>query len=289
MDIVTGYRGEPHITSTQDRSGNQGAYGEGSYILDVGNKMECTAYSATELHIADGVLSHQGCVALIPTGTYDTLEISAGTAGYNRIDLVVARYSKDAGTSVEDMELVVIEGTPTSSTPSAPSYNAGDIQAGASPVDMPLYQIRLSGITVSSITRVATLIDSLGTLKEKLTSKTTTYTPTFTVSSGTNPTVANISCRYYTVGNLMIITGRFQMTALGSVNTSALRISLPTGFTYGSFSVGAAGMIISASTPTAPIGIRFDSSMLQVLSASGGVPTLPTGYYSFFALAYFNE
>lgn len=155
MNIITGYRGTPHITSAQDRAKNQGAFGVGSYILDVGRMLEAEIASANEIRIRDGVLSHQGCVAVIEAGAYDTVEISSGSQGMERIDLIVARYTKDAETNVEDMQIVVIEGTPASSNPAAPSYNEGDIQAGDSPVDMPLYQVNISGISIGSCTLVA--------------------------------------------------------------------------------------------------------------------------------------
>lgn len=158
MNIITGYRGEPHITSTQDRAQNQGTYGTGSYILDVGQKLAATIVSANEIRIRDGVLSHQGCIANIEQGAYDSLEISNGTQGMSRIDLIVARYTKDAETNIEEMELVVIEGTPAASSPSVPSYNTGDIQAGDSPVDMPLYRVNISGINISSVTQVASAV-----------------------------------------------------------------------------------------------------------------------------------
>lgn len=158
MNIITGYRGEPHITSAQDRAQNQGTYGTGSYILDVGQKLAATTVSANEIRIRDGVLSHQGCIANIEQGAYDSLEISNGTQGMSRIDLIVARYTKDAETNIEEMELVVIEGTPAASSPAVPSYNTGDIQAGDSPVDMPLYRVNITGINISSVTQVASAV-----------------------------------------------------------------------------------------------------------------------------------
>lgn len=151
MNIITGYKGEPHITSLQDRAANQGSYGTGSYVLDVGSKMTASVASANEIHINDGVLSHQGCVAIIEPGTYDAVEINNGQQGMNRIDRIVARYTKNSETNIENLELVVIEGTPSASTPSAPSYSTGDIQNGALQVDMPLYNVRLSGITIASV------------------------------------------------------------------------------------------------------------------------------------------
>lgn len=151
MKIITGYRGEAHITSLQDRAANQGTYGTGSYVLDVGAKMAAEAASANEIRISDGILSHQGCVAIIEPGTYDSVAISNGMQGMNRIDRIVARYTKNAETNIESLELFVIEGTPSASTPTAPSYTTGQIQNGALVVDMPLYNVQLSGITVSSV------------------------------------------------------------------------------------------------------------------------------------------
>lgn len=158
MNIITGYRGEPHITSGQDRAQNQGTYGTGSYILDVGRKLVAEIVSANEIRIRDGVLSHQGCIANIEQGAYDSLEIANGTQGMSRIDLIVARYTKDAETNVEDVELVVIEGTAAASSPAVPSYNTGDIQAGDSPVDMPLYRVNISGVSIGSVTQVASTV-----------------------------------------------------------------------------------------------------------------------------------
>jgi hypothetical protein len=158
MNIITGYRGEPHITSSQDRAKNQGTFGTGSYILDVGQKLNAEIISANEIRIRDGVLSHQGCVANIEQGAYDSLEISNGSQGMQRRDLIVARYTKDAETNIEDISLVVIEGTPAASSPVDPSYNTGNIQSGDSPVDMPLYRVNINGTTISSTTRLASTV-----------------------------------------------------------------------------------------------------------------------------------
>lgn len=154
MKIVTGYRGEPHITSEQDRAKNQGIFGEGSYVLDVGTKLRADLESGNEIRIHDGVISHQGCVAVIEKGAYDSLILSNGTQGRQRIDLIVARYEKDVETEVESLDLYVIEGTPATSDPQVPAYQNGDIQAGDILVEMPLYTVLLDGVQVSTITSV---------------------------------------------------------------------------------------------------------------------------------------
>ena len=155
MNIITGYVGQPHITAAQDRAANQGSYGGDSYILNVGNKLAATASSATEIHVADGVVSHQGCVGVIDQGTYDVVEISPGTQGYQRIDLIVCRYERLADTGEESLTVRAIEGTPAASNPAVPAYTQGDIQGGDLVADMPLFQVLIDGITIDSITKVA--------------------------------------------------------------------------------------------------------------------------------------
>lgn len=155
MNIITGYMGTPHITSAQDRGQNQGCFGTGSYILDVGQQLAADIVSANEIRVRDGVLSHQGCVGIIEKSAYDSLEIANGSQDMQRIDLIVARYEKNAETSVESLTLAVIEGTAVASNPTPPSYNEGDIQAGDSPVDMPLYRVNINGVNIASTTLVA--------------------------------------------------------------------------------------------------------------------------------------
>lgn len=151
MEILTGYRGTPHITSAQDRFKNQGIVGAESYVFALGGQLAATITSPTQVQIADGILCHQGCVACIEHGDHETLTIQNGTQGMNRVDLIVARYVRNSSTNVEAVNLVVVTGTPSSGTPGFPTIYNGDIQAGDSPVDMDLYEIHLNGVTISSI------------------------------------------------------------------------------------------------------------------------------------------
>ena len=159
MNIVTGYRGEAHITSQQDQAKNQGIFGSGSYVLDVGQKLRAEAVSANEVRIYDGVLSHQGVVAVVEKNTYDSVTITSGSQGADRCDLIVARYTKEGSTGVESMTFEVIMGTEGETTP--PAYNEGDIQAGDSPVDMPIYEVHLSGVQIESLVPVASQIGNV--------------------------------------------------------------------------------------------------------------------------------
>lgn len=164
MDIITGHRGVSHVTSQNQRDINMGFVGEESYILPVGGELAATITGGSEVTIADGVLMMQGCAASIGYGQSETLTLQAGTAGYKRYDLICAQYTKDSD-GVESVALVVKTGTPTTGTPQYPSYTDGNIAAGDTLVEVPLYAVYFSGATIN---RVAPEISTTKTIGELL-------------------------------------------------------------------------------------------------------------------------
>lgn len=160
MKIITGYRNEPHVTSQQERDINIGLLGSGVHIMDVGAKMAATIVSANEVTIADGLLIAEGCTATIERGTTESMAIENGAQGMQRIDLIVARYTKDSSSAkpVEDMQLTVITGTPAASSPAVPAYTSGSIANGDALVEFPLYRVNINGITVESVTRIPSVV-----------------------------------------------------------------------------------------------------------------------------------
>ena len=160
MNIITGYRNEPHVDAQEFRNQNMGTFGSGTYILDVGSKMAATVVSATQITIADGIMIGEGNTAEVAYGTSETLAIDNGSQGMLRTDLIVARYTNNA--SIEDMELVVIKGTPAASDPATPAHNDGLIADGDSPVDFPLYAVHLDGISITSVERLVDVVSIKG-------------------------------------------------------------------------------------------------------------------------------
>ena len=160
MKIITGHKGQGHVTSEHDASWHRALLGEGSYILGTGSSLRADVISANEIRIRDGVLSHQGYFGIVEIGTYDSLAIANGAQGVKRKDLIVCRYTK-AG-KIENMELVVIQGTPSASNPATPSYNTGSIASGNSPVEFPLYVVNISGISVTGVERLADVVSING-------------------------------------------------------------------------------------------------------------------------------
>ena len=233
MNIITGYMGEPHVTAQQDRDINSAIFTTGTYILNIGSKMAATIVSANEVTIADGLVIAQGCAAEIARGTSESMSIDNGDQGMLRKDLIVLRYTKEASTGVEDMELAVIKGTPAASNPATPSYTSGSITDGDTLVEFPIYTVNLSGITIQSVTRNVSIlevpsksyVDSINTTLTNLinTTKTQLQNSINTLSS----TLTTVSNRVGTA--TLNTTAKNAMAAinelLGRINTLTSNLS----------------------------------------------------------------
>lgn len=162
---------------------DQAIMGTDSYVCGVGQKFAPTLVSNTSLKLADGEGVLQGVRFRIPYGSTVALTIAAGTSGYKRIDLVVARYTKSTGT----INFVVIKGTNATSSPATPAYNTGSVIAGAAVVDFPLYKITLDGTTVSSVDKLFTQLQTMKEMQDAI-SKLNTDTSTLVASIMPSPT-----------------------------------------------------------------------------------------------------
>ena len=154
VSIITGYTGERHITPYMDAAVNRSIFGEDGCILATGNQMSASMPTINSFVIADGAFSIQGHIG-VTNG--ETLAVDTCATGSNRIDLVVARFTHNATTLIDGLEIVLVKGTETTSAyPTTPTINTGVIANGATTVDLALYKINLSGSTVT-FSRVAEL------------------------------------------------------------------------------------------------------------------------------------
>lgn len=172
MNIITGYRGEPHITSQQKRNVNIGIFGVTPRIIKgIGSELAATIVSANAITIADGMVVCQGCTAEITRGTSESISIENGDQGMLRTDLIVVRYSKNSGTGVEDMQLAVIKGTPAASNPQMPAHTSGTIANGDVLAEFPLYAVNIDGISIDSVTLLmdkTSVVNWINTVLDKI-------------------------------------------------------------------------------------------------------------------------
>lgn len=160
IHLVTGYAGEAHVTSADMGAFNAAVLGSGQYVLGKGNKLAASVITNNQIRILDGDILMQGRHIRLNEDSHVDLTIENGSQGYMRNDLIVARYTKDAVTGVEDCNLVVIKGENAESNPSDPSYTAGDIiEEHAILNDMPLYRVPIDGLNVQTLVPLFTVLD----------------------------------------------------------------------------------------------------------------------------------
>ena len=169
MELVTGRKGEAHVTSQQDRMLHQGVFGVEAYILNTGKKLRPEVQSSNEIRIRDGALMVQGALSCVKINTYDSITIQNGTQGMKRIDLVVWQYVYNAENDTEYSEWNVIQGTPDEIEPHMPEYVQGDIQSGDNFVQVPYLAVHLDGINITEVRTLLEVIPDIYTTNKNLT------------------------------------------------------------------------------------------------------------------------
>lgn len=151
MKAITARKAAAHITPLMDAMWHRGIVTAEDCIFDSFEKFAADIASNNEVRIRSGVGMLQGRFFCIEPGTYDSAAISNGTQGEKRVDLIVARWTVNASSETEDVEIKVIQGTPTTDTPVAPDYTKGDLDNGELVADLPLYEVNINGINIESI------------------------------------------------------------------------------------------------------------------------------------------
>lgn len=168
MELVTGFKGEAHISAENWADLNRGLAGDGSYVLPVGEKFRAELVTNNLLKIYDGCGIFQGRQVVIPAGQSDEITIENGSQGEKRIDIVGVRYVKDESSKIETTESVYVKGTPAESDPVAPNLEEGNIRAGDLVANWALYQVELDGLNVVSVTPLFETLRSGAEVAEEL-------------------------------------------------------------------------------------------------------------------------
>ena len=168
MEIVSGRTGKPHVTSQQFRQIIEGIIGDESCILPSGENLEPELVSNNLLKIRSGMMCHHGNVSSVKIGTYDEVELTNGSQGMKRIDLVVNRYTRNEEDNTEKNEWIVIMGTPAESNPTVPEYTKGNLQEGDLVDDCPAFEVHFDGINITEVTKMLEIAQTNKDLTEKL-------------------------------------------------------------------------------------------------------------------------
>lgn len=161
LHLVTGYAGREHITSADQGSFNASLMGNGEFVLERGKQFETSIIANNQVRVFDGDILMQGRHIRMEQNTYADIYFENGTQGYKRIDLIVARYTKDTASGVEEAAIAVIKGVPSTGTAQAPAHTAGKIlEENASLNEMPLYEVSFDGINIQGIKKLFNTVNT---------------------------------------------------------------------------------------------------------------------------------
>ena len=214
MEIVSGRTGSPHVTSQQFRQLVEGTVGQESCILTSGENLEPELASNNILKIRSGMMSHHGNISSIKIGTYDEVELTNGSQGMKRIDLVVNRYTRNAETNVEANKWVAITGTPVASDPAVPAYTVGNLQEGDLTDDCPVFVVHYDGLNVTEVKKLLDVADNLGKMKTEL-AELNGKSGTLTSADQNNPIT---EYQLYKMGKMVVFNVTNYRKGQGAVN-----------------------------------------------------------------------
>ena len=155
--LVTGYAGSEHIKSEDQGSFNASFFGTDEFVMEVGNQMKASIVDNNTVRVLDGDILMKGRHIRINPETYEDLTIETGSGGVKRCDLIVMEYTKDVYTGIEGAALKVLRGEETTETPGIPVYTDGDVLAGAVLNQMPLYEVVIDGVVLTSLNPLFTV------------------------------------------------------------------------------------------------------------------------------------
>ena len=167
IHIVTGYAGKEHVTSADAGSMNAGIVGTGRYVMQTAEQFAAEIVSNNLIKVKSGDLMNQGRHIRIGINDYEEVTIQNGAQSVYRNDLIVMRYKKDTSTLIETAEIVVIKGT-AGATATDPTYTSGDILAGATQDDFPLYRVSINGLNIEKVTPLFSTVPNLDELNTKI-------------------------------------------------------------------------------------------------------------------------
>lgn len=161
MKAITAIQNEPHITPLMDSMWHQGILGKETCALNAYENFEAQVISNNEIRVRSGVGSIQGRFFCIEPNTYDAVTINNGSQGEKRKDLIVVHFEENTDTKVQTIDLRVIQGQPSESTPAVPEYTEGNLDDGDIIAEVPWLEVDLEGINIVGVKKVFELANRL--------------------------------------------------------------------------------------------------------------------------------
>lgn len=284
LHLVTGHSGNAHISAVDVANFNAGIFGSGTYVLPTGTQFQAVVESNNTVNISGGEMIIQGRHIRMPYAEVHPVSISNGTAGVNRADLIVIRYTNDFETGVENVEFAVIEGTETDGTPILPLYQTGDLLSGGCAIhEEPLYKIPINGLSIGEPEKLFDVFSPCGEIADNG----VTYTRTLKLKRmfGEVEEVGGIFPSAYTIkdgenedrtlGFTRIVDGSAESMLFFNKNGLGLFDAQNNKYSY--FARIVKGTYTGDNAASRFINLGFKPSAVLVTRADGWIAGLPAG------------
>lgn len=136
LHLIDGRAGRAHITSDDIARLNTALVGEKHCVFEYFDDLKCTMQSSGRAMISTGAGMVDGHRFVVSSA--ETVQLSGGSVGMKRIDVVYVQHSIESGdayTGKEKVEFSVARGTPHASNPLAPSTPSNSFALWRIPVD----------------------------------------------------------------------------------------------------------------------------------------------------------
>lgn len=155
-----------HILAEDDAAIFQSMFGEDG-VLETGQQMKATVISNNKVRVADGIVCIGGHIARTVYGDYTDLTIENGESGKNRNDLIIGTFSTTGAGGIDTMKLAVKKGV-AGTAATDPVLTQGNLYAGSKLREIPLWRVKIEGISITKVEQLFEIVPSIPTLKKEL-------------------------------------------------------------------------------------------------------------------------
>lgn len=156
----------PHIYAEDDAAIYRSIFGPDG-VSTIGQQCAATVISNNKVRIADGVICVGGHFGRIPYGEYVDCEIENGATGVKRNDIIVARFETTGTGGIDTFTCAVVKGT-AGTTATDPTITKNDLYSGGALYELPLYRVKIEGLSITAVDKLFTVIQTNAELQKKV-------------------------------------------------------------------------------------------------------------------------
>lgn len=167
LTVNTDPSAEPHIYAEDDAAIYQSMFGSDG-VCNIGQNCAATVISNNKVRVADGVICVGGHMARVRYGEYQDCEIMNGQTGYNRNDIIVAKFVTTGAQGTDTYTIEVVQGTAVAGDATDPALTQGDLYEGDKIRMMPLYRVKIEGLSIVAVEQLFEVIPTIPELQAQV-------------------------------------------------------------------------------------------------------------------------